>query len=155
MQDKLDTVDRKILRILERDAKTVVKTIAKELEMTKTPIYERIRRLEQDGFIERYTAIVAKEKVESSITVFSFVSLEAQKGHLMDSFLHSVKAFDEVVECFVVGGEFDFLLKVVVKDLNTYYKFAKTRIASLPNIGAVKSAFVLNEVKDETAFPLL
>lgn len=155
MQDKLDAVDREILRMLEKDAKTVVKTMAERLKMTKTPIYERIRRLEQEGVIKQYTAIVAKEKVEASITVFSFVSLEAQKGHLMDNFLSSVKALDEVVECFVVGGEFDFLLKVVVKDLNAYYDFAKTSIASLPNIGAVKSAFVLHEVKDETAFPLL
>ncbi len=155
MLANLDTIDRAILKILEKDGKTIAKSIAQELGMTKTPIYERIKRLEHEGYIKKYTAIVNKEKVESSITVFSFVSLEAQKGHLMDDFLKMVNAFPEVVECFVVGGEFDFLLKVIVKNLDAYYDFAKTQIATVPNIGTVKSAFVLKEVKDETAFPLL
>ena len=110
MLSPLDTTDRKILKILESDAKTVAKTIAEQLNMTKTPVYERIRRLEQEGYIQKYVALIDKEKVEPSITVFSFVSLEAQKGPLMDDFLESVREFPEVVECFVVGGEFDFLL---------------------------------------------
>ena len=155
METKLDSIDREILRILEKDAKTVAKSIAEELNMTKTPVYERIKRLENEGYIKNYTAILNKERIEQSITVFSFVSLEVQKGSLMDNFLEKVNEFDEVTECFVVGGEFDFLLKVVVKDLDAYYDFAKMKIASLPNIGAVKSAFVLNEVKNTTAFPLL
>ena len=155
MQERLDAIDRKILRILEKDAKTVAKSIAEQLNMTKTPVYERIRRLEQEGFIRHYAAIINKEQVERSITVFGFVSLEAQKGELMDDFLAQVKEFPEVVECFVVGGEFDFLLKVIVKNLDAYYDFAKQKIASLPNIGAVKSAFVLKEVKNEIGFPLL
>lgn len=151
----LDKVDRAILKILEKDSKTVAKAIAEQLNLTKTPVYERIKRLENDGYIKKYTAIISKEKIEQSITVFSFVSLEAQKGSLMDDFLQKVYEFSEVTECFVVGGEFDFLLKVVVKDLDAYYDFAKTKIASLENIGAVKSAFVLNEVKNTTSFPLL
>ncbi len=155
MEAKLDAIDRKILKILEKDAKTIAKTIAAKLNLTKTPVYERIKRLEQEGFIARYTAIIEKEKIESSITVFSFVSLEVQKGYLMDDFLEMASGFPEVVECFVVGGEFDFLLKVIVKNLDAYYDFAKSKIATLPNIGVVKSAFVLKEVKDETAFPLL
>lgn len=155
MQDKLDAIDREILKILEKDAKTIAKDIAEHLGLTKTPVYERIRRLEQEGFIKNYAAIINKDRVEQSITVFSFVSLEAQKGHLMDDFLNQVKQLHEVTECFVVGGEFDFLLKVIVKDLDAYYAFAKSKIASLPNIGAVKSAFVLKEVKNENTFPLL
>lgn len=155
MYSDLDDTDRAILKILENDSKTIAKTIAEQLGLTKTPVYERIRRLEQEGFIKKYAAIINKEKVESSITVFSFISLEVQKGAMMDDFLELVNQFPEVVECFVVGGEFDFLLKVIVKNLDAYYTFAKTKIASLPNIGAVKSAFVLKEVKDEIAFPLL
>ena len=151
----LDDIDRAILKILEKDAKTIAKTIAEQLNLTKTPVYERIRRLEKEGYIKNYVAVINKEKVESSITVFSFISLEAQKGSMMDDFLDLVNQFPEVVECFVVGGEFDFLLKVIVKNLDAYYNFAKTKIATLPNIGMVKSAFVLKEVKDEPTFPLL
>ncbi|RKR15359.1 AsnC family transcriptional regulator [Maribacter vaceletii] len=155
MEQKIDSIDRKILQILEKDAKTNAKEIAERLQMTKTPVYDRIRRLEQNGFISKYVAIIDKNKVEPSITVFSFVSLDAQKERLMDDFAASVKKYPEVVECFVVGGEFDFLLKIVVKDLDDYFKFSKDKVASLPHIGMVKSAFVLNEVKDSTYFPLL
>ncbi|MEO9660634.1 Lrp/AsnC family transcriptional regulator [Maribacter dokdonensis] len=153
--EKLDFIDREILKILQKDAKIGAKAIAEQLGMTKTPVYERIRRLEQDGFIKNYVAILDKDKIEDSITVFSFVSLEAQKGAMMDDFFEQVKKYPEVVECFVVGGEFDFLLKVVVANLDAYYNFAKFKIASLPSIGGVKSAFVLNEVKNDTHFPLL
>lgn len=155
MIEKLDFIDREILKILQKDAKIGAKAIAEQLGMTKTPVYERIKRLEQDGFIKNYVAILDKDKIEDSITVFSFVSLEAQKGAMMDDFFEQVKKYPEVVECFVVGGEFDFLLKVVVANLDAYYNFAKFKIASLPSIGGVKSAFVLNEVKNDTHFPLL
>ena len=155
MLEKLDAIDRSILKILENDAKTVAKAIAEQLGLTKTPVYERIKRLEKEGYIKNYVAILDTNKIEQSITVFSFVSLEAQKGSFMDDFLDQVGKFKEVTECYVVGGEFDFLLKVTVKNLDSYYHFAKTKIASLPNIGAVKSAFVLNEVKNSQYFPLL
>lgn len=155
MEGKLDTIDRSILKILEHDAKTNAKEIASRLNMTKTPVYERIKRLERDGYIKKYVAILDKEKVESSITVFSFVSLEAQKGRMMDEFAESIIQFPQVVECFVVGGEFDFLLKIIVKDLDAYFEFSKDKVASLPHIGTVKSAFVLNEPKYTTNFPLL
>ncbi|AZQ60392.1 Lrp/AsnC family transcriptional regulator [Maribacter sp. MJ134] len=155
MLEKLDAIDRGILKILEKDAKTVAKSIAEQLGLTKTPVYERIKRLEKEGYIKNYVAVLDTDKIERSITVFSFVSLEAQKGSLMDDFLEKVKQFNEVSECYVVGGEFDFLLKVTVKNLDAYYDFAKSKIATLPNIGAVKSAFVLNEAKNQQYFPLL
>lgn len=151
----LDDIDRQILKILEEDAKTGAKSIAGQLGLTKTPVYERIKRMEAEGFIKNYKAVLDTTKIEQSITVFSFVSLDAQKGSLMDEFLENASKFNEVTECYVVGGEFDFLLKVTVKNLDAYYHFAKTRIASLPNIGAVKSAFVLNEAKNSQHFPLL
>ncbi|MFS4457391.1 Lrp/AsnC family transcriptional regulator [Maribacter sp. 2304DJ31-5] len=153
--EKLDNIDRDILRILQKDAKTVATVIADQLGMTKTPVYERIKRLEKEGYIKNYIAILDTKKIGESITVFSFVSLEAQKGHLMDEFLLKVQEFKEVMECYVVGGEFDFLLKITIRDLDGYYDFAKSKIASLPNIGAVKSAFVLNEAKNDYQYPLL
>jgi DNA-binding Lrp family transcriptional regulator len=151
----LDTTDRAILRILAENAKVGAKAIAEQLGLTKTPVYERIKRLENEGFIEKYVAILKHQKIGESITVFSFVSLEAQKGRLMDDFLDRIQQLDAVTECYVVGGEFDFLLKITVKNLDAYYDFAKTQIASLPNIGAVKSAFVLNASKQTHLHPLL
>ena len=116
MLEKLDAIDRSILKILENDAKTVAKAIAEQLGLTKTPVYERIKRLEKEGYIKNYVAILDTNKIEQSITVFSFVSLEAQKGSFMDDFLEQVGKFKEVTECYVVGGEFDSLLKVTVKN---------------------------------------
>lgn len=155
MPEQLDRIDRGILKILETDAKTGAKTIAEKLGLTKTPVYERIKRLEKEGYIKGYVALLDTNKIARSITVFSFVSLEAQKGSLMDDFLLRIQELEEITACYVVGGEFDFLLKVTVKNLDAYYDFAKSRIASLPNIGVVKSAFVLNEAKNSQHFPLL
>ena len=155
MPEQLDSIDRRILKILETDAKTGAKIIAEKLGLTKTPVYERIKRLENEGYIKGYVALLDTDKIEHSITVFSFVSLEVQKGSLMDDFLIRIQELKEITACYVVGGEFDFLLKVTVKNLDAYYDFAKSRIASLPNIGAVKSAFVLNEAKNSQHFPLL
>lgn len=155
MPEQLDSIDRRILKILETDAKTGAKIIAEKLGLTKTPVYERIKRLENEGYIKGYVALLDTDKIERSITVFSFVSLEVQKGSLMDDFLIRIQELKEITACYVVGGEFDFLLKVTVKNLDAYYDFAKSRIASLPNIGAVKSAFVLNEAKNSQHFPLL
>ncbi len=155
MEIQIDATDRRILKILESNAKTSAKEIAVKLNLTKTPVYERIRKLEKEGYISKYVAVINKTKVEPSITVFSFVSLEAQKGRMMDEFAANIKQYKEVVECFVVGGEFDFLLKIIVKDLDAYFEFSKDKVASLPHIGMVKSAFVLNETKDTSAFPLL
>ncbi|MCL4143468.1 UNVERIFIED_CONTAM: hypothetical protein GTU68_058015, partial [Idotea baltica] len=98
METKLDTIDREILKILESDAKTVAKSIAEQLNLTKTPVYERIKRLEKEGYIKNYAAILNTDKIEESITVFSFVSLDAQKGSIMDDFLERVQQFNEVTE---------------------------------------------------------
>ncbi len=152
---KLDDIDRSILKLLEADAKVNIKVISEQLGITKTPVYERIRRLEKEGYIKGYVALLDRPKIANAITVFSFVSLEAQKGKMMDAFAESVQRYPEVVECFVVGGEFDFLLKIIVADLDAYFTFSKDKIASLPHIGTVKSAFVLNEAKYSTSFPLV
>lgn len=151
----LDAIDRAILKILATDAKVGAKAIAAQLGLTKTPVYERIKRLEAEGYIEKYVAVLDHKKISENITVFSFVSLEAQKGRLMDEFLERVQQLDPVTECYVVGGEFDFLLKISVKNLDAYYDFAKTQIATMPNIGAVKSAFVLKASKHTQQQPLL
>ncbi|MFS4417499.1 Lrp/AsnC family transcriptional regulator [Maribacter sp. 2307ULW6-5] len=148
--DALDETDRAILAMLTKNAKVGAKAIAETLGLTKTPVYERIRRLEQEGYIKKYVAVLDGKKMDRGITVFSFVSLEAQKGALMDHFLNEVMEFKEVRECHVVGGEFDFLLRIQVRDLDAYYDFAKSKIASLPHMGSVKSAFVLNTTKWES-----
>ncbi|MEL6142079.1 MAG: Lrp/AsnC family transcriptional regulator [Bacteroidota bacterium] len=150
----LDPTDRRLLNLLQEDAKYNIKELAADLGLTKTPVYERIRRLEQEGYIERYVAIVNKKRVKAGITVFCTVTLDQQKVEYFNELRNSIEAFPEVLEAYAVGGGTDFLLKVIVADLDQYYAFASRKLASLPHIGNISSSFVLDEVKYTTAINL-
>lgn len=152
---KLDAIDKRLLAFLQNDSKMNIKEIAAELNMTKTPIYERIKRYEKEGILEKYVAIINREMVSNSMVVFCSVSLESQKLEEIQKFSVQVKKIPEVMECYLMGGANDFLLKVVVADLNAYHQFSSGKLATLPNVGQIKSTFVLNEIKRSTVFPLV
>lgn len=152
---QLDEIDKAILRILQKDAKMNIKEIAGEVGITKTPIYERIRRLEKTGVITRYVAQIDRRRVVTSLLVFCEVTLDVQKAEYIEDFARAVDVMPEVMECYLAGGGFDFLLKVVVSDLDAYHEFASHRLAALPNVRTIKSSFVLSEYKHSTVFPLL
>lgn len=152
---KLDAVDKRLLELLQADSKMNVKEIAARLNMTKTPIYERIKRYEKEGIIEKYVAVLNRETVKNSMVVFCSVSLESQKLEEIEKFNAAIKNIPEVMECYLMGGANDFLLKVVVSDLKAYHQFSSGKLAALPNVGQIKSTFVLNEVKRSTIFPLM
>ena len=151
---KLDETDKKLLAILQEDSKTPIKDIASRLNLTKTPIYERIKRYEQEGLIKKYVGVLDPSKLDTLMVVFCSVSLESQKLDALASFDKAVADIPEVVECYLMGGANDFLLKVVVKDLQAYYTFSSGKLATLPNVSQIKSTFVLNEVKRATVIPL-
>ncbi len=152
---QLDAIDKAILRILQTDAKMNVKEIAAEVGITKTPIYERIKRLENTGVITRYVAQIDRRRVVTSLLVFCEVTLMVQKADYIEDFAKAVDEMPEVMECYLAGGVFDFLLKVIVSDLDAYHEFASHRLAALPNVRTIKSSFVLSEYKQSTVFPLL
>ena len=152
---KIDAIDKRILELLQDDAKISVKELAEILNMTKTPIYERIKRFEREGIIEKYVAILNRKKVSPSIVVFCSVSLETQKLEEIKLFSEEIADIPEVMQCYLMGGANDFLLKVVVKDLDAYHQFSSGKLAALPNVGQIKSTFVLHEVKRTTVYPIL
>ena len=152
---KMDAIDKRIVNLLQEDAKLNIKEIAITLNMTKTPIYERIKRLENSGVISKYVAIVDKSKAPASMVVFCSVSLEGQKLEQIEQFAKAVSELPEVMECYLLGGANDFLLKVLVKDLAAYHQFSSGKLAALPNVSQIKSSFVLNEVKYSTVVPFL
>lgn len=152
---KLDAIDKRLLTLLQADAKMNIKAIAAQLNMTKTPIYDRIKRYEKEGIIEKYVAIVNRNAVKNAMIVFCSVSLESQKLEELEKFGEAIKKVPEVMECYLMGGANDFLLKVAVADLNAYHRFSSGILAALPNVRQIKSTFVLNEVKHSTVFPLL
>ena len=151
---KLDTIDKRLLEILQQDSKINVKEISSKLGLTKTPIYERIKRYEREGIIKKHVAVLDTNKLEKSMVVFCSVSLENQKLEALKDFYKAVEDIPEVIECYLMGGANDFLLKVVVKDLNAYHQFSSGIIAALPNVSQIKSTFVLNEVKRSTVIPI-
>ena len=151
---KLDAIDYRILELLQNDSKISIKEIAAELNMTKTPIYERIRRYEREGVIHKYVAVINSELVRKSMVVFCSVSLESQKLEEIQKFSNEIVKIPEVMECYLMGGANDFLLKIVVSDLNAYHQFSSGKLAALPNVGQIKSTFVLNDIKRSTVYPL-
>ena len=151
---KLDAVDKRLLGLLQNNSNINVKEISADLKLTKTPIYERIRRYEKVGLVKKYVAVLDVNKIENLMVVFCSVSLESQKIEGIEEFNQAVEKIPEVIECYLMGGANDFLLKVVVKDLPAYHKFSSGKLAALPNVAQIKSTFVLNEVKRSTVVPL-
>ncbi len=152
---KLDSIDKNLLELLQENSKTNAKELASRLNLTKSPVYDRMRRYEEDGIIKKYVAVVDTTKISSSMFVFCSVSLESQKLEAIKAFSKAIENIPEVIECYLMGGANDFLLKVVVKDLFAYHEFSSGKLAALPNVSQIKSTFVLNEVKRSTVIPIL
>jgi len=151
---QLDKIDKQLLELLQNDSKMNIKEIADKLNLTKTPVYERIKKLEKAGVIEKYVAVVNRKKLSSNMVVFCTVTLDSQKLEQINIFNEAISKIPEVVECYLMGGSNDFLLKVVVKDLNEYHLFSSGKLAALPNLSQIRSTFVLNEIKKSTVFPV-
>lgn len=151
---QLDKIDKQLLELLQNDSKMNIKEIAAKLNLTKTPVYERIKKLEKAGVIEKYVAVVNRKKLSSNMVVFCTVTLDSQKLEQINIFNEAISKIPEVVECYLMGGSNDFLLKVVVKDLNEYHLFSSGKLAALPNLSQIRSTFVLNEIKKSTVFPV-
>tara|TARA_B100000767_G_scaffold273838_1_gene305139 strand:- start:3458 stop:3922 length:465 start_codon:yes stop_codon:yes gene_type:complete len=151
---KLDTIDRQLLEILQQDSKINISELSKKLNLTKSPIYDRIKRFENSGLIQKYVAVLDSKKVKSTMVIFCSVSLENQKLDAIETFGMAIKKIPEVVESYLMGGANDFLLKVIVKDLDAYHQFSSGVLAALPNIAQIKSTFVLNEIKRSIIIPL-
>ena len=150
---KLDTIDKKLLQLLQENARMGINELCHILGLTKTPIYERMKRYETEGIIQKYVAVLNSSKLEGMV-VFCSVSLESQKLESIESFSKSVQAIPEVIECYLMGGANDFLLKIVVKDLQDYHQFSSGKLAKISNVAQIKSMFVLNQVKEPSALPV-
>ena len=153
MKISLDDTDKQILEMMQEDAKINIKEIAAKLNMTKTPIYERIKRLEKAGAIDKYVTLLNRSKLTSSIIVFLEGSLKVDKFEQADEFFAAVAATPEIIECYLLGGENDFMLKVIAPELDRYHDFYATKTASLPRVGQIKSSFVIKEIKHTTRLP--
>lgn len=146
-----DQTDAKILGLLQANSNRTHKSIAEELGMTTTPIFERIKRLEREGFIDKYMAIVNKRKLGYKQTVFIGITLKGHTRNYLDRFVKIVADFEEVLECHRISGSYDYLLKVVVKDVEAYETFILTKLTMISDLGSVQSMIVLSTSKEGEA----
>jgi Lrp/AsnC family leucine-responsive transcriptional regulator len=142
-----DATDKKLLEYLQQDSKQTNKELSNKLGLSVTAVYERIKKLEKEGFIDKYVAIVNKQKVERDFVVFCHVKLIQHRQEYVVSFEKEVKGINEVLECYHLSGDYDYLLKVLVKDMAEFREFMVKKLTRINHIGSTHSMFVINEVK--------
>lgn len=147
---RLDDIDIKLLKALQRDAKVSTKELCELLNLSKTPVYERIHRLEKEGVIKGYNATIDNKKVGLPLVVFCNVSLAVHDDEHIELFMKDIMGIEEVMECYSTGGFYDFLLKVVLKDLDEYNRFVFEKLTKVHGIVKMQSSFVLSEIKHKT-----
>lgn len=150
--ENLDQTDHTILRILQKDAKKNAKEIAKQLNLTPSPVYERIRRLEKQNYIKKYVAILDKKQIDRSVTTICQVSMRYHNEAFIEKFEEQIQNLEEVQECYHMAGEVDFFLKINTKNLEDYHNFIKYKLSTIENIGTLNSAFVIKDIKHTSAF---
>ena len=144
---EIDAVDVEIIRALQRNARLSVRELAAEVHRSPTPVFERLKRLENEGVIKSYTAMVDLEKVGRGFTVFCNVRLRHINTEIHQEFAREVRSMQEVSECYNVSGEFDYMLKVQVPDMKSYRLFVTERLGRLPMLDSVQSVFVMEDIK--------
>lgn len=148
---KLDDKDQQILGYLQQDSKMTTKQLSLKLDLSVTAVYERIKRLEREGIISKYVALLNPEKVEKAFTVFCQIKLIQHTRNYLTRFEAEITSLPEVLECFHVSGEYDYILKVLVKDMAAYREFMVTKLTTLDHIGSTQSTFTIEKVKNTTA----
>ncbi|MCH3880877.1 MULTISPECIES: Lrp/AsnC family transcriptional regulator [Tenacibaculum] len=146
----LDATDRKLINLLQDDSKQTTKQLSLQLNLSVTAVYERIKKLEKEQVIKRYVALVDKQKVNRSFLVFCHIKLIQHTKEYVATFEKEVQKLEEVSECFHVSGDYDYILKVYVKDMQEYREFMVHKITALKHIGSTHSSFAINVVKNET-----
>ena len=143
----LDIKDLHILRLLQQNARITVKEISDQVHLSTTPVHERIKRMEENGVIKQYATLVDPAKVKKGLMVFCYVSLKQHDKTAGAKFIKRMHEFSEVIECYNISGEFDFMLKVVAENMDDYYSFHVNKLSQAENLGHVQSVFVMGVIK--------
>ncbi len=154
MQELIDETDRRILALLQQDASLTAADLAARVGLSQSPCWRRVARLERDGIIQRRVALLDRRKLGLDVTVFVQVRIARGAGDALAEFERTVREFPEVLECHMLMGEIDFLLKVVTRDVASYEVFLRGRLSVLPAVSEVRSSMALTPVKESTELPL-
>lgn len=152
--ETLDETDRKILRILQRNSYLTVKELAAKLHLSTSPTFERQKRLERDGYIERYMAVLNPRKVGNGIMVLCNIRLKQHSQELIQEFMDVVQNLEEITECYNTSGDYDFLIKVYAHDMKSYQQFMLNTLGTINCIGSLHSIFVIDETKNTHGVPI-
>lgn len=151
---QLDAIDRKILRVLQTDGKISVADLAQKVGLSPSPCSRRIGLLEKAGIIKGYAAIVDQKKVGLPISAFASIKLERQREEDLDRFEEIVARWPEVLDCYLMTGQRDYLMRIVAADLEAYERFIKDKLTRLENIASIETSFALGQVKRSEVLPL-
>ena len=147
MTEKLDETDLKILRTLQKNAKLTTKELADAVHLTPTPVFERQKRLERQGYIKKYVAILDPDKLNQSLQVFCKVKLKQINHEIADAFTRRIMSLPEVTECYNTSGNYDYLLKVRAADMKQYQEFVLNKLGEIESLASIESTFVMSEIK--------
>ena len=145
---KLDSKDIAILKILQQNAKATNTEIAQKVHLSTSPTFDRIKRMEQQGIIKQYVTLVNNSKVNRGLMVICYVSLKEHNKNAGTKFIKSILEMPEVIECYSISGEFDFMLKVVGENMERYYDFHVNKLSQADNVGHIQSVFVMGTIKE-------
>lgn len=151
---EFDKIDIAILNLIQVDSRITIKEMAKQLNLSTTPIFERLKKLEKEKVIHRYVVLLDPKKIGKKLQVFVHITVADHSIHAINNFVNHIEQFNEILECFHVTGDYDFLLKIVVEDIDVYNEFVTQKLSTVPNIGKITSSFSLSTKKRNTAFHL-
>lgn len=152
--EKLDAIDIKILQELQCNSKLTTKELAEAVHLSASPSFERQKRLEREGYIKKYVAVVDPDKVGNGMIVLCNIRLKQHGKEYAKEFADAVQQMQEVTECYNTSGDFDYLIKVFVRDMHHYQEFVLNRLGEIKSIGSVHSVFVIGAVKELHSVPV-
>lgn len=145
--DRLDKTDLQILRTLQKNSKLTTKELAAQVNLSTTPVFERLKRLESEGYIKKYIAVLDAEKLNFGFIVFCSVKLKRLNRDIAAEFIHIIQDIPEVSECYNISGEYDYLLKIHAPDMKYYQEFILNVLGTIDSLGSLMSTFVMAEIK--------
>ena len=152
--DSLDKIDIKLLQCLQKNSRMTTKDLSQEVNLSTTPVYERVKRLENEGYIRKYVALLDPDKLNLGFTIYVYVKLSKQTHQSAKDFIDAIKDLPEVTECYSVAGKFDFMMKLYAPNMRYYRNLVLDVLGGIDAVASVESTFVMHEVKRTTQLPI-
>jgi len=152
--ENLDGTDLELLKHLQENSNSTTKELAAKVNLSHTPVYERIKKLEKEGYIKKYVAILNAEKLNRELIVFCNITLKQHTKEIGNKFVRDIMSLKEVTECYNISGDYDFKLKVLVSNMKDYQDFVINSLGTVENIGSAHSTFVIGTIKQSYSVPL-